>query len=115
VPAGERHTLGLIGFGIALRNRGWRTIYLGPDTPIPDVRRIADQTSPAVVVLSAVMPARFADVEDELRDLAANVRLAVAGAGASRVLAERVGARLLEGDPVTAAESISREVVRRPG
>lgn len=112
---GELHTLGLVGFGIALRNRGWRTTYLGADTPIADVRRIADETSPAVVVLSAVMPGRFADVEDQLRDLAAHVRLAVAGAGAGRVLAERIGARLLEGDPVTAAESIAREVAGRPG
>ena len=112
---GELHTLGLVGFGITLRNRGWRTTYLGADTPIADVRRIADETSPAVVVLSAVMPGRFADVEDQLRDLAAHVRLAVAGAGAGRVLAERVGARLLEGDPVTAAESIAREAPRRAG
>ena len=111
----ERHTLGLVGFGIALRNRGWRTTSLGPDTPIADVRRIADETSPAVVVVSAVMPARFADVEDELRDLAAHVRLAVAGAGAGRVLAQRIRARLLEGDPVTAAESISRELPGRSG
>ena len=30
---GEQHDLGLLAFGIALRARGWRIIYLGTDTP----------------------------------------------------------------------------------
>ena len=106
---GELHTLGLIGFGIALRNRAWSVIYLGADTPIAEVSSVAAKTSPAVVVVSAVMPARFADLQDELRTLAAHVRLALAGAGAGAALAQRVGARLLAGDPVSAADALSRE------
>src|SRR3954447_2914565 len=80
---GELHTLGLIGFGIALRNRGWRVTYLGADTPVAEVRRRAAQLGAAMTVVSAVMPARFADALAELRDLAAGVPLAVGGAGAS--------------------------------
>ena len=30
---GEQHDLGLIAFGLALRARGWRIVYLGADTP----------------------------------------------------------------------------------
>src|SRR4051794_31653425 len=82
-PPGELHTLGLIAFGIALRNRGWSITYLGPDTPIAEVSSVAAAISPAAVVLSALMPTRFADVQDELRELAARVRLALAGAAAS--------------------------------
>ena len=34
---GEQHDLGLLAFGLALRARGWRIIYLGTDTPITSV------------------------------------------------------------------------------
>jgi DNA-binding transcriptional MerR regulator len=107
---GELHTLGLIGFGIALRNRRWRITYLGADTPIASVRRTADEVSPALVVVSAAMPMHVAGMEPGLRGLAATVRLAVAGAGTSRLLAHRIGAELLDADPVTAAESVARRV-----
>jgi DNA-binding transcriptional MerR regulator len=107
-PPGELHTLGLIGFGIALRNRAWSITYLGADTPITEVSSVAAAISPAVVVLSAQMPARFADVQDELRELAAHERLALGGPAASAALAQRVGAELLGGDPVSAADACSR-------
>src|SRR3954451_12481045 len=105
---GELHTLGLIGFGVALHNRGWRVIYLGADTPIDDVRSAAAELSPAVAVLSAVMAARFADIEAELRELARQLPLALAGAGAGPAMTQRVGAQLLDGDPVTAADAVAR-------
>src|SRR3954464_15809911 len=34
---GEQHDLGLIAFGLALRARGWRIVYLGADTPIESI------------------------------------------------------------------------------
>ena len=105
---GELHTLGLIGFGIALRRRGWRITYLGADTPVAGLRRASDEVVPALVVLAAAMPAHVAGIEAELRDLAATVPVALAGAGSSRLLADRTGARLLDADPVTAAESVAR-------
>jgi MerR family transcriptional regulator, light-induced transcriptional regulator len=104
---GELHTLGLVGFGIALRNHGWRVTYLGADTPIAGIRRASRDVSPALVVLSAAMPTHLAGIEAELRDLAATVPLALAGAGTSRRLADRAGAELLDADPVTAAESVA--------
>src|SRR3954466_9960728 len=101
---GERHTLGLIGFGVALRNRGWQTTYLGADTPVAALRRTADAVAPAVVVLATSTPTHLFRVEDQLRALATEAPLALAGQGASRALAERIGAQLLEADPVTAAD-----------
>ncbi|MDP9384798.1 MAG: MerR family transcriptional regulator [Actinomycetota bacterium] len=114
-PPNELHTLGLAGFGIALRNRGWRITYLGADTPIASLRDTAAEITPAVVVLAAALSTRFADVEHELRDLAAHVHLALAGAGASPALAHRVGARLLDTDPVTAAETLTAASVPGAG
>jgi MerR family transcriptional regulator, light-induced transcriptional regulator len=107
---GELHTLGLVGFGVAMRNRGWQITYLGADTPIEGIRRTVDEVRPELVVLSAVVPMHFTRVEAGLRGLAASVRLAVAGAGASRPLADRIAAELLDADPVTAAEWVPRGV-----
>jgi DNA-binding transcriptional MerR regulator len=110
-PPGEFHTLGLVGFGVALRNRGWRITYLGADSPIADVREASADVDPTVVVVSAAMPSHFLEVQDELRELALDVRLALAGAGASPLVAERVGAQLLHGDPVTAADGMSEALI----
>ena len=33
-PPGELHDIGLIAFGLSLRGRGWRIVYLGQDTPL---------------------------------------------------------------------------------
>ena len=38
---GERHDLGLIAFGLALRARGFRILFLGADTPIESVAQAA--------------------------------------------------------------------------
>ena len=50
-PPGEHHDLGLIILGLALRDRGWRVTFLGPDTPIQTLAATADQLAPDVVVL----------------------------------------------------------------
>ena len=44
---GERHDLGLLVFGLALRARGWRIAYLGADTPVEIVGETADALEPA--------------------------------------------------------------------
>jgi MerR family transcriptional regulator, light-induced transcriptional regulator len=111
---GELHTLGLVAFGIALRNRGWRIIYLGADTPIASIRRAANDVTPALVVLSAAMPTHFSHIEPELGDLATTVRLAIAGAGTNQLLADRIRAELLDADPVTAAETVARRPQHNP-
>jgi MerR family transcriptional regulator, light-induced transcriptional regulator len=106
--SGEAHTLGLIALGIALRNRGWRIAYLGADTPVADVQEAAARIDPAITVISATMGDRLAGTLDGVRELARNANLALAGPGAGRVLADRVGARLLEGDPFAAAAAVAR-------
>ena len=53
-PSGERHDLGLIILGLALRDRGWRVTFLGPDTPTETLAAAADQLAPDVVVLSSL-------------------------------------------------------------
>src|SRR5829696_3773890 len=52
-PPGERHDLGLIVFGLALRNRGWRIDFLGSDTPTASLVEAAHAIQPALLVMSA--------------------------------------------------------------
>src|SRR5665648_260656 len=103
-PPGEVHDLALLVFGIVLNRGGWRVEYLGANTPMLDTIQVTSQTQPSLVVLAAITPERFAAVRPELTRLADMAPLVLAGAGATEELASSVGARLLSGDPVTAAE-----------
>lgn len=106
-PPGEQHDLSLLMFGIALRRRGWRIAYLGPDTPLDSATDAAGSLSPRVVVLAATEPERFLASARAVADLAEAVPVAVGGAGASREVADRLGATWLEGDPVRAADALA--------
>jgi DNA-binding transcriptional MerR regulator len=103
---GEQHDLGLIAFGLALRARGWRVAFLGQDTPLEDVADVARTLEPALVVVTATARERLAANTRQLSALAEIAPLALAGAGADAVVAEQAGGRLLEGDPVAAADAL---------
>jgi len=103
----ELHDLPLVIFGLALRARGWRISFLGPDTPIDTVAEAARALDPALVVVSGSTPDLFAAVTEELRRLGAEWPVAVAGRGATQALARRTGARLLADDPILAADRLA--------
>jgi DNA-binding transcriptional MerR regulator len=104
---GEQHDLALISFGLALRARGWRIAYLGPDTPLETIRETAQSLEPRLVVVSATAPRYLSRLGDELATLGRNAQLALAGAGATPALAESAGAALLAEDPVTEAHRVA--------
>jgi MerR family transcriptional regulator, light-induced transcriptional regulator len=105
-PPGELHELGLLSFGLVLRERGWRITYLGADTPPEVIIAALDELAPTIIVLAAITSQRFLDSADELTALAAQARVGLAGAGASRSLADRLGAELLEGELVDVAAAL---------
>ena len=107
-PPDEQHDLALLVFGIVLNRGGWRVEFLGANTPMGDTLQVTSQTRPGLVVMTAHLPERFTAVIPELSEVAALAPLLLAGAGATPALAERVGARCLEGDPVTSAENLAR-------
>jgi MerR family transcriptional regulator, light-induced transcriptional regulator len=109
---GEHHDLALIAFGLALRARGWRIAYLGPDTPLETLRETAQSLEPRVVVVSATAPRHLSRLGDELAALGRDAPLALAGAGATPALAEAAGAALLSEDPVTEADRVATGVER---
>jgi MerR family transcriptional regulator, light-induced transcriptional regulator len=104
---GEQHTFGLVSFGVALHQLGWRITYLGADTSVAMIEEAAAHVRPDLVVVSAALPERFADVAGELTALAERWPTAIAGRGASAALTAAVGARHLDGDPVSAAHDLS--------
>jgi DNA-binding transcriptional MerR regulator len=103
----EQHDLALIAFGLALRARGWRIAYLGPDTPLDTLRETAQALAPSLVVVSATTARHFSKVRDELAPLAETAPVALAGAGATPALAESLGAVVLSEDPVTEAGRVA--------
>jgi MerR family transcriptional regulator, light-induced transcriptional regulator len=104
---GEQHDLGLITFGLALRSRGWRIVYLGSDSPIETVEEVSRQLEPSLVVLTAVSSERVEPVVAQLRALAGRHRLALAGAAARNGALEGSGALALSGDPVAEATRVT--------
>jgi DNA-binding transcriptional MerR regulator len=104
----EQHDLPLVCFGLALRARGWRITYLGPDTPVETLAELVGALRPRVVVVSASLPERLEPALPGLRRLAGKTRLVVAGAGATPEAAAKARAELVAEDPVTAADRISR-------
>jgi methanogenic corrinoid protein MtbC1 len=107
---GEQHDLPLICFGLALRARGWRITYLGPDTPVDTLADVVGALEVRLVVVSASLAERLEAALAELRGLSGRTRLVVAGAGATEEAAERAGAELVTEDPVAAADRLSRRV-----
>jgi DNA-binding transcriptional MerR regulator/methylmalonyl-CoA mutase cobalamin-binding subunit len=97
-PEGEHHDLGLIAFGLALRERGWRIDYLGSDTPVTSIAEAAEAIEPELLVLSAVT----AEPLERLPPMTARW-VAVAGAGARDIEADLV----LTGDPVVEADRVT--------
>jgi DNA-binding transcriptional MerR regulator len=107
-PSGELHDLGLICFGIALRGYGWRITFLGADTPESTVIETAAHLTPNVIVLAATKSSRLRALASGARG--AMVPIAIAGRGATRRLADELGARLLDVDPVTAANRVAADI-----
>lgn len=108
---GERHTLGLMCFGVALSERGWRVASLGGDTPVEHIHQAAAALGPDVVVVSATRAEPFTTAAKELRALAREHRLVIGGAGATAAVARRLAAARAPDDPVIAAEELASTAV----
>jgi MerR family transcriptional regulator, light-induced transcriptional regulator len=105
-PSGEHHDLGLLCFGLALRERGWRITYFGADTPLAEITASLEKLSPTVVVLCATTPQPLLDGREEVGVLSGRTRVAVGGGGVTEALAEELGLEYLGGDPVSEASAL---------
>jgi DNA-binding transcriptional MerR regulator len=110
---GEQHDLGLIAFGLALRSRGWRIVYLGPDSPIDTVADVSRRLEPSLVVLNAVSYERVRPVLARLRALARHHRLALGGRAAEDSTLEKSGILALPGNPTAEADRVTTLIPSR--
>jgi DNA-binding transcriptional MerR regulator len=104
---GEQHELGLIAFGLALRSRGWRIIYLGADAPVETVEEASRQLDPSLVALTAVSGERVQPVMAALIELARRHRVALGGPAAANGALDGSGILALSGDPIVEAARIT--------
>jgi MerR family transcriptional regulator, light-induced transcriptional regulator len=111
---GERHTLGLVAFGLALRDLGWRVTYLGADAPLPAVAAASTAVSADAVVVSCALPGTFGRVGEQVRELARAVPLAVGGAGVEACSAKWLANRTLPADPMVAAQALTATIAPEP-
>jgi DNA-binding transcriptional MerR regulator len=107
---GEQHDLGLIAFALALRSRGWRIIYLGPDSPIDTIEDASRRLQPSLVVLNAVNPERVLPILPKLHTLARRHRVALGGAAAQRSTLDSSGILALTDDPTAEAARLSTPI-----
>lgn len=110
---GELHDLGLIAFGLALRSRGWRVVFLGADSPIETVEEASRRTASSLVVISTADAERVERFADRLGRLAAGHRVAL---GAPPGTGDRVpeGILPLTGDLTADADRVTGLVQSRP-
>lgn len=103
-PPGERHDLGLVIFGLALRDHGWRITFLGADTPVDTLVDTVRRFGPEALVLAVADPARLEGVAETVAGLTGvETAIWLGGAGA----AELAGVRLLAGSPLEAAARVA--------
>ena len=103
-PPGERHDLGLVIFGLALRELGWRITFLGADTPPDTLDETVRRLQPQALVLAVTDGARLpgvAETASRLRGVGTAIWIGGAGAG------EVEGAHVLDGSPLEAAQQVA--------
>jgi methanogenic corrinoid protein MtbC1 len=100
---GEHHEFGLMATAIALSRLGWRSSYLGANTPTAELARTCRTLRPVAVVVTAHRSTAFAAHAPALRRLAGSTTVHLAAQGATDEVAELCGAARLDGDPVWAA------------
>lgn len=111
-PPGETHDLALKAFEVVLQRSGWRTRFLGTQTPTRSLLAAAEVVEPDLVVLAATRRAAFHADDPALTELRTRWPLAIAGAGADAALAAAWGATHLSGDPVASAQQLVPQRLR---
>lgn len=104
----ERHDIGLIAFGLVLRSHGWRILFLGANTPVETLASAAAAMTPRLVVVASMDGGLLEPIGSDLRRLAKAAPLVLSGTGASEALCKRLHVDRLDGDLVTAAETVAR-------
>ncbi|KRF37100.1 cobalamin B12-binding domain-containing protein [Nocardioides sp. Soil805] len=112
-PPGERHDLMLLCFSLMLSEAGWRTLFLGADTPVTALVSAARAVDADAVVLAATRATALTAHSTSVARLSDDHPVFIAGRGADEEVARVVGARLLPSDLVTALDLLSPRTAAR--
>jgi DNA-binding transcriptional MerR regulator len=82
---GERHETGLLLFGLAAHDRGFRVVMLGADMPLAQLAPAARHARAAAIVLSCTVAPDPATLSHDLRKLVDDVALPVFVGGSASV------------------------------
>ena len=100
--------MGLLCFGLALREHGWRITYLGAETPLREITDALGELLPSVVVLSAISQQRFLDASEEItRSGDSSARGHRRGRRQPRRSPRAMGVELLGGDAIGEAAGLA--------
>jgi hypothetical protein len=106
----EQHEFGLMASAVALARMGWRTCYLGANTPAAELVRACGRLHPDAIVLSAHRQTAFAAHAPVLRHLATSTSVYIGARGASHGLGELCHATHLDVDPVAGARRVHEDL-----
>jgi len=107
---GDQHDLPVLLFGVLLRTHGWRITFLGADTPVAALIETVRALSPDVVVVVGTVEGVFDLLVEQLREVAREAPLYLAGAAADDDLARRADAMHLGGNLVEATAGVRQAV-----
>jgi MerR family transcriptional regulator, light-induced transcriptional regulator len=102
----DRYTFGGIALGLALRDRGWRVVYLGSSTRPESAVGAAERADARALVLAAPDPSRVVMLRDPLGRLDPSRHVLIVGDGATLTTARRLHADVLSQNPVLAARQL---------
>lgn len=107
-PPEERHDIGSIAFGLALRRHGWRIHFLGGDVPVGEVGAASATVGADLTVFSGAMPHTLYAVAGELVRLGRDQRVAVGGVAARAFAAAGERLIVLDRGAVEEAERVAQ-------
>jgi len=105
---GDQHDLPVLLFGVLLRTHGWRITFLGADTPVASLAETVRAVRPDVAVITGTVQGVFEPLVEQLREVARETQLYLAGAAADDDLARHADAMHLDGGLVEATSRIRR-------
>lgn len=108
---GEQHEIGGLISALFLRRAGYQVYYLGPNTPLPDLKSFCERTQARALVLSAMQPVSLDSLpRHALLGLAPLVIVGGRAASSDPSLVERLGAKYLGNDPRELADLLAQSL-----
>ncbi|MFP5363337.1 MAG: MerR family transcriptional regulator [Thermoleophilia bacterium] len=104
---GEQHVLGLIAFGIALRDLGWSITFLGRDTPLLSACHVMGAVQADALVLAATQPEALALVASDIAACAEEENVLIGGPATEHAVACIPATRILPADVLAAARLLA--------